>query len=205
MKLDAVVQDRNALLEMERYVDGGGNSDSALAAETEAAPGYRPESDATSFELVTVNAPTERAVVFKADPSPVSLTTSSASRPFFFPCTRKLSRIARSKASGNFMPCHAKRQFRVAPTASTRTVFVLPLVTALVLMAEYDEGRLQFQNPQKGILFSSASPAPRRRPRKPHLEWRLSMPAGPARTGSLPRSSRQHAQEHAVAAHEVMV
>lgn len=41
MKLDAVVQDPKALLEMERYVDGGAKSYSALAARTEAAPRYR--------------------------------------------------------------------------------------------------------------------------------------------------------------------
>jgi hypothetical protein len=44
MKLDAVVRNRAALLEMERYVDGDAKSYSVLAARTEAATRYRPES-----------------------------------------------------------------------------------------------------------------------------------------------------------------
>jgi hypothetical protein len=70
MKLDAVVQNHDALLEMERYVDAGAKSYSALAARTEAAPCYRPESSEPSFDLVAVNAPKDRVAVFHADPSP---------------------------------------------------------------------------------------------------------------------------------------
>ena len=51
MKLDAVVRNHNALLEMERYVDEAAKSYSVLATRTEAAPCYRPESGATSFDL----------------------------------------------------------------------------------------------------------------------------------------------------------
>jgi hypothetical protein len=70
MKCEAVVQNYNALLEMERYVDGGAKTYSALAARTEAATRYRPESSASSFDLVVLNAPEDRVGMFKADPSP---------------------------------------------------------------------------------------------------------------------------------------
>jgi hypothetical protein len=66
MKLDAVVRNHNALLEMERCVDGGAKSYSSLAARTEAALCYRPESHEPSFELVAVNAPADRVAVASA-------------------------------------------------------------------------------------------------------------------------------------------
>ncbi len=54
---------------MERYVDEGAKNYSPFAARTEVAPQYRPRSDEPSFDLVTVNAPTDRVSIFQADPS----------------------------------------------------------------------------------------------------------------------------------------
>jgi hypothetical protein len=67
MKLDAVVRNQDALLEMERYADGGARSYDPLASRTEAAPRYQPEIGTTSFGLA-VNAPNNRVALFKADP-----------------------------------------------------------------------------------------------------------------------------------------
>ena len=125
MKLDAVVQDHNALLEMERYVDGGAKSYSALAARTEAAPSYRPESDASSFELVAVNAPIDRVVVFKADPSPGLIDHFVREQGVLFPVHPQTFEDCSLEGSDDLHALAREAPIQVAPTASTRTVFVL--------------------------------------------------------------------------------
>jgi hypothetical protein len=125
MKLDDVVRKHNALLEMERYVDGGAKSYSAFAARTEAAPCYRPESDVSSFDLVAANVPKDRVTVFTADPSPVLADHFVREQGILFPVHPETFDI---RSLGGFDELHAlprEAQIRVAPTASTRTVFVL--------------------------------------------------------------------------------
>jgi hypothetical protein len=125
MKLDAVVRNHNALLELERYVDGGAKTYSELAARTEAAPCYRPESGAPSFNLVAANAPKDRIVAFTADPSPGLVDHFVREQGILFPVHPET--FANSSLEG-FDDLHAlsrEAPIRVAPTASTRTVFVL--------------------------------------------------------------------------------
>jgi hypothetical protein len=71
MKLQTVIEGgSNPLLYMERYVDEGAKTYSTLSARTEADLAYRPEGDAPSFNLVTVNVPNDETSVFQADPAP---------------------------------------------------------------------------------------------------------------------------------------
>ena len=128
MKLDAVVRNHDGLIEMERYVDGGAKSYSALAALTEAAPCYRPESGASSFDLVAVTAPKERVAVFKADPSSALIDHFVRQRGILFPVHPETFEDCALEGFDDLhsLPREAPiRAVRVAPTASTRTVFAL--------------------------------------------------------------------------------
>jgi hypothetical protein len=69
LKLDAVVQNVRSHLYMERYVDNGAMTYSPFAARNEAAPCYWLESRQPCFDLVAVNAPTNRVSMFQAEPS----------------------------------------------------------------------------------------------------------------------------------------
>jgi hypothetical protein len=125
MKLDAVVRNQNALLEMERYVDGGAKSYSALAARTEAAPCYRPESGSPSFDLVAVNTPIDRVAAFKADPSPGLIDHFVRERGILFPVHPETFADCSLEGFDDLHAMPREAPIRVAPTASTRTVFVL--------------------------------------------------------------------------------
>jgi hypothetical protein len=125
MKLEAVVQNHNALLEMERYVDGGAKTYSALAARTEAATRYQPESSASSFDLVVLNAPEDSVAVFKADPSPGLLDHFVHEQIVRFPVHPQTFEDRALEGSDVLHTLPREVAIRVAPTASTRTVFVL--------------------------------------------------------------------------------
>lgn len=122
MKLDGILQGNQALLYMERYVDEGTRTYSPFAAESEAAPEYRPRSGCPSFELITVFAPQSQVSIFQADPQRNLLefyVLSEQVRFLIHPETWASSGI------DNLDELHALRRgepLQVAPTASTRTV-----------------------------------------------------------------------------------
>lgn len=125
MKLEAVVQDDQALLYMERYVDEGAKTYGPLAARTEAEPRFRPESDQPSFELVTVNAPPDRVAIFQADPSPGLLEHFVRPQGILFAVHPQTWASAGIEGLDEIRALPRAAPIRAAPTASTRTVLAL--------------------------------------------------------------------------------
>ncbi|WP_342628617.1 IucA/IucC family protein [Nguyenibacter vanlangensis] len=129
MKLDAVIQDRQALLSMERYVGLGTKTYSPLAARTEAGPAYQPESGVASFDLVTVTVPRERVSVFQA--APAGHLAEYYLRPdgirfAIHPATWVMEGVKEGIAHLEDLRALPRgAAIRVAPTASTRTVLTV--------------------------------------------------------------------------------
>lgn len=125
MKLGAVTQDRQSLLYMERYVGLGTKTYSPLAARTEAASAYQPESELASFDLVTVTVPREQVSVFQA--APAGHLAEQYLRPegirfAIHPATWAMEGIAHIEEL-RALPRGAP--ILAAPTASTRTVLAV--------------------------------------------------------------------------------
>jgi siderophore synthetase component len=125
MMLDAVVRNPDALIEMERYVDGGAKSYSGLAARTDVAPCYRPESDVPSFDLVALSSPEDRVVLFEGDPTPSLVGHFVREQGILLPVHPETYADRSLEGSEVLQTLPHEAPIRVAPTASTRTVFVL--------------------------------------------------------------------------------
>ncbi|WP_112662112.1 IucA/IucC family C-terminal-domain containing protein [Microvirga flavescens] len=125
MELAAVVQNAQALLYMERYVDEGAKTYSPFAGQTEAAPRYCPESDEPFFELVTVNAPRDRVSVFQAHPSPGLLEHFVRQQGVLFPVHPEIWANETIEGLAEISGFPREAPIKVAPTASTRTVLAL--------------------------------------------------------------------------------
>ncbi len=125
MRLDAIRQADRALLHMERYVDEGAKNYSPFAARTEVAPQYRPRSDEPSFDLVTVNAPTDRVSIFQADPSKSLLEYYVRQHDVLFAVHPETWTAAGIEHLDELRALPRDQPIRVAPTASTRTVLAL--------------------------------------------------------------------------------
>src|SRR5437867_12114781 len=124
MKLDAVIEDR-ALCYMERHVNEGTKTYSPFAARSEAAAQYQPEGGSPFFDLKPVIAPADRVSVFDAG-APESLRNR-----FIRPEGILFAVHPETWASNDVKGLDELRAFprgpaiRVAPSASTRTVFAL--------------------------------------------------------------------------------
>jgi hypothetical protein len=126
MILEAIAQGNPALLYMERYLDEGTKTYSPFAATSEVSPEYRPNSPNPFFDLVTVRVPQNRVSVFLATPSKSLLKHYLRPDEVLFavhPQTWASKGIERLDA---LQACPRDRPIRVAPTASTRTVFTFP-------------------------------------------------------------------------------
>lgn len=123
MNLDDILQGYDAFVFMERYVDEAAKTYSPFAGKSEVAPEYQPRSDRSSFELVTVLAPRERISVFEADPS------NSLRQHYVRPDGVLFAVHPETWSSSGIDHLDELRALprgepiRVAPTASTRTVF----------------------------------------------------------------------------------
>ena len=125
MKLDDILHGNDAFIFMERYVDEAAKTYSPFAAKSEVAPEYRPRSDRPSFEVVTVHAPLNRVSMFEAE-------ATEALRQYYVRPEGVLFAIHpetwSSSGIDNLDELHTLPRgdsIRVAPTASTRTVFTL--------------------------------------------------------------------------------
>jgi hypothetical protein len=125
MKLDAILRNHTALLEMERYVDGGAKTYSEVAARSQAGARYRPEGGAASFDLVMLNAPKDRVAVFNADPSPGLIEHFFRKQGILFPVHPETYADCSLEGFDDLQALPHEAPIRVAPTASTRTVSVL--------------------------------------------------------------------------------
>jgi hypothetical protein len=110
---------------MERYVDEGAKTYSPLAARNEAAPRFQPESRRSCFDLKAVIAPIEKVSVFRANPSPGLLQHYVRSTGIVFPVHPETWTMPGVDNIDEIRSLSREAPIRVAPTASTRTVFAL--------------------------------------------------------------------------------
>src|SRR5882724_4120441 len=123
MQLDEILQGNDAFIFMERYVDEMAKTYSPFAGTSEVAAEYQPRSDVASFEVVTVYAPANRVTTFVSDPAltlraqyirPEGVLFAVHPETWSSPGIDHLDEL-------HALPKGAA--IRVAPTASTRTVF----------------------------------------------------------------------------------
>ncbi|MDB5314010.1 MAG: Siderophore synthetase component-like protein [Gemmataceae bacterium] len=124
MKLDDVLHGNDAFVFMERYVDEAARTYSPFAGKSEVAPEYQPRSERPSFELVTVCAPGTQVSVFEADP--VTRLRQYYVRPesVLFAVHPEIWSSSGIDHLDELHGLPRGNPIRVAPTASTRTVFV---------------------------------------------------------------------------------
>jgi hypothetical protein len=123
LKLDAIDQGDEAFLYMERYVDEGARTYSPFAARTEVEARYQPRSDNPSFDLPTVCAPQARVSVCQADPATSLLQHYVRPQGVLFAVHPETWVIPGIEHLAELQDCPRDKPIRVAPTASTRTVF----------------------------------------------------------------------------------
>src|SRR5947207_1843408 len=123
MKLDDIIQGNDAFIFMERYVDEAAKTYSPFAGKSEVAPEYRPRSDTPSFELVTAMAPKNRVSVFEAEPTKTLQQEYIRPQGILFAIHPETWSDPKVEFSDELHALPKGESIRVAPTASTRTVF----------------------------------------------------------------------------------
>ena len=123
MKLDDILHGNDAFIFMERYVDEAVRTYSPFAGKSEVAPEYQPRSDQPSFELVTIYTPTSRVSVFEADPTESLRQHYVRPEGVLFAVHPETWSSAGIDHLDELHELPRGEPIRVAPTASTRTVF----------------------------------------------------------------------------------
>src|SRR5437867_928188 len=125
MKLDDILHGDDAFVFMERYVDEAAKTYSPFAGKSEVAPEYRPRSDTPSFELVTVVAPKNRVTVHEAEPTKTLRQEYIRPQGMLFAIHPETWSDPNVEFSDELHVLPKGKSIRVAPTASTRTVFTV--------------------------------------------------------------------------------
>src|SRR5215204_799635 len=123
MKLDDILQGNDAFVFMERYVDETAKTYSPFAGKSEVAPEYQPRSDVASFEVVTVTTPANQLTAFEAEPAQILKKQYVRPEGVLFAVHPETWSSAGIEHLEELHALPQGEPIRVAPTASTRTVF----------------------------------------------------------------------------------
>ena len=125
MKLDSILQENNAFIFMERYVDEAAKNYSAFAGESEAAPDYQPGSAQSSFRLVTVHAPRSHVSIFEANPTASLRDHYVGAEEVLFAVHPEIWASKGVEHIEELQALPRGKPIEVAPMASTRTVLTV--------------------------------------------------------------------------------
>jgi len=125
MKLDSILQESNAFIFMERYVDEAVKNYSAFAGESEAAPDYQPGSAQSSFQLVTIHAPRSHVSIFEANPTTSLRDHYVDAKEVLFAVHPETWASPGVEHIEELQALPRGKPIEVAPTASTRTVLTV--------------------------------------------------------------------------------